>query len=207
MTDNKFVFLAFCFLVLCLVFCLAFISDSQNKIEELKTKSTEFEKRNTSLKESNEVLKSHLNLRGIIIDDLKAQNENLWDYIISTDDYIWHLKMVESEGPDETKEGKIMIASTPINRVKYGSFGGNTIEDVIFARGQYDVVELGDIYKAKPSKETIEAVNYVISNGAVEDVVYFMIFSQSGKYSKEWMRTQEFLGKVGNTEFYAVGDR
>lgn len=183
------------------LFALLFSAAAIRDIKIRNQAEIKLQDENEKLRYEVEVLQAHVNLQDSIIADEKLKNTNLWDFIRSTEDYQWLLKMTESEGSDEPLGCKMLIASIVPNRVNCDGLG-STVKEVIFRPGQFDVVEFGMIYNAVPSEETIEAVEFVIENGPVTDAIYFMNPDLSDTRSKNWMRTLEFVAKSGNTEFY-----
>lgn len=63
----------------------------------------------------------------------------------------------ESDRNPEHTEGRVLIALTIINRVDDGRFGGDTIEEVLNARGQFSTVRNGHAV-VEASDESILAV-------------------------------------------------
>ena len=149
-----------------------------------------------------EVVKSNLELKSKVVSDLKAENARIWDVLRMTNDYHLLLKAVASEGQDEPYACRQYITATILNRVKDKGFE-NTIYDVIHEPGQFDVVDNGSIYRVKASDSTVEAVESVIKNELITNILYFMNPKLSGEFSRSWMRTKAFVVKSGKTEFYA----
>lgn len=95
-------------------------------------------------------------------------------------------RIVEAEAGDQDLQGRIMVANVVLNRVRSSNFP-NSIERVVFARGQfspvsngrYDSVTVSDLSK-RAAKEALAGVDY--SHGAL----YFMCRSASNPRNVSW---------------------
>lgn len=125
-------------------------------------------------------------------------------FAITEDDYQVLLKIVEAEAPDEDIKGKMLVANVVLNRLELG-FGGDTISEVVFAKGQFEPVSNGRIFKVKPSEETIEAVERVLKGeDESQGALYFMARKLASKKGIRWFdENLEFLFKHGGHEFFA----
>ena len=124
-------------------------------------------------------------------------------FAITDDEYQVLLKIVEAEAPDEDIKGKMLVANVVLNRLELG-FGGDTISGVVFAKGQFEPVKNGRIFKVTPSETTIEAVERAL-NGEDESqgALYFMARNLASKRGVKWFdENLEFLFKHGGHEFY-----
>jgi len=65
-------------------------------------------------------------------------------------------KIVMAEAGSEDIVGQIMVANVILNRVKTGRWG-DSIQDVVFAEGQFSPVEYGGYWAATPTSEVKEA--------------------------------------------------
>ena len=128
-------------------------------------------------------------------------------FAITEEDYQVLLKIVEAESGGEDIKGRMLVANVILNRLEVG-FGGDTITEVVFDKGQFSPVTSGKIFKMVPSETTIEAVERVLdgedySNGAL----YFMCRELASKKGIRWFDNNlKFLFKHGCHEFYAEKD-
>lgn len=128
-------------------------------------------------------------------------------FAITEDDYQVLLKIVEAESGGEDIMGRMLVANVVLNRLEVG-FGGDTISEVVFEKGQFSPVTSGKIFKVTPSETTMEAVERVLngedySNGAL----YFMCRDLASKKGIDWFDNNlKFLFKHGCHEFYTEKD-
>ena len=129
-------------------------------------------------------------------------------FAITDDEYQVLLKIVESEAPDEDIEGKLLVANVVLNRLEIG-FGGNTISEVVFAKGQFEPAGNGAIFKAVPTEETIEAVERALDGEDIsQGALYFVARAKASKKGIRWFdKNLQFLFKHGNHEFFTEKDR
>ena len=125
-------------------------------------------------------------------------------FAITEDDYQVLLKIVEAEAPDEDLKGKLLVANVVLNRLELG-FGGDTISEVVFAKGQFEPVSNGRIFKVTPSDKTIEAVELALKGeDESKGALYFMARNLASKKGKKWFdENLVFLFKHGGHEFFA----
>lgn len=129
-------------------------------------------------------------------------------FAITDDEYQVLLKIVEAEAPDEDIKGKMLVANVVLNRMEIG-FGGDTISEVVFAKGQFEPVSNGRIFKVTPSEETVEAVERVL-NGEDESqgALYFMARAKASKKGIRWFDNNlRFLFEHGGHEFFKEKDK
>ena len=124
-------------------------------------------------------------------------------FVITEDDYQVLLNIVEAEAPEEDITGKMLVANVVLNRLEL-EFGGDTISEVVFARGQFEPVLNGRIFRVTPSETTIEAVERVLNGeDKSQGALYFMARSLASKSGVRWFDTNlKFLFKHGGHEFY-----
>lgn len=124
-------------------------------------------------------------------------------FAITEDDYQVLLKIVHAEAGGEDIKGRMLVANVILNRLEVG-FGGDTVTEVVFAKGQFSPVSNGRIFKVTPDETTIEAVERVLngedySRGAL----YFMARELASKKGVRWFdKHLKFLFKHGCHEFY-----
>jgi len=128
-------------------------------------------------------------------------------FAITEDDYQVLLRIVEAESGGEDIKGRMLVANVILNRMEVG-FGGDTVSEVVFDKGQFSPVTSGKIFKVTPSEKTIEAVERVLdgedySKGAL----YFMCRELASKKGISWFDNNlKFLFKHGCHEFYTEKD-
>lgn len=127
-------------------------------------------------------------------------------FAITDDEYQVLLKIVEAEAPAEDIKGKMLVANVVLNRLEIGF--GDTISEVVFAKGQFEPVSNGRIFKVTPSEETIEAVERVLNGeDESEGALYFMARALASKKGIRWFDNNlQFLFKHGGHEFYMEKD-
>lgn len=124
-------------------------------------------------------------------------------FAITEEDYQVLLKIVEAESGGEDIKGRMLVANVILNRLEIG-FGGDTITEVVFDKGQFSPVTSGKIFRMIPSETTIEAVERVLdgedySKGAL----YFMCRELASKRGIRWFENNlKYLFKHGCHEFY-----
>lgn len=88
-------------------------------------------------------------------------------------------KCVMAEAGNQEELGKRLVIDVILNRVDCELFvDQNTISDVIFARGQFQVVSNGTIYKYTPTDDIYDLIREELVNRTNQDIVYF----RTGKY-------------------------
>jgi len=113
----------------------------------------------------------------------------------SKEDVKWLYKLVEAENGILDYHGKYLTACCVLNRVSSMDFKGDSIYDVIFCPGQFDVVTEGTIYNAIPSKETKKACDDALASNTAPWCVGF----SAGDLHSGWLELVEW---DDNTAFY-----
>ena len=123
-------------------------------------------------------------------------------FAITEDEYQVLLKIVEAEAPHEDVTGKMLVANVVMNRLERHE--GGTISDVVFARGQFEPVINGSIFRVTPSEATIEAVERVLAGeDESQGALYFMARDLASWNGTRWFdQNLKFLFKHGGHEFY-----
>lgn len=122
------------------------------------------------------------------------------------EDIYWLYQLTEAEAGGESHKGKVAVAATVLNRSANPDFP-NRIKDVIFqvvkVRGvkyvQYSPVLDDNIYKVKPSKGTIKAVNEAL-NGK-DPTGGALTFYNPDKTDNKWVRSRPVSVTIGNHVF------
>ena len=128
-------------------------------------------------------------------------------FAITEDEYQVLLQIVEAETPCEDVIGKLMVANVVLNRLETGVWG-NTISDVVFARGQFEPVSNGSIFWVTPSEETLEAVERAMGGEDVsQGAMYFMARILASSGGVRWFdKNLQFLYEYGGHEFFVEKD-
>ena len=88
-------------------------------------------------------------------------------------------KCVMSEAGNQEELGKRLVIDVILNRVDCESFAGqNTITQVIFAPGQFEVVSKGTIYKVNPTDDIYDLIREELAERTNNEVVFF----RAGKF-------------------------
>lgn len=98
--------------------------------------------------------------------------DNSWMHKFSDDDMQMLYQLVHAESGNQDLTTQEAVASVVINRVMSEYFP-NSVSSVIFADGQFSVVDNGSIW-CTPSEQSIQAVNNVCENGVtIKNNIYF----------------------------------
>lgn len=109
------------------------------------------------------------------------------------------LAMAEAEG--ESIEGKAMVIRVVLNREQSSDFP-DTIEGVIFEKGQFTPVENGRFERVEPNAECWAALDMVLIDGwdESEGALYFeAVYNGENTWHSENL---EYIKTVGNHNFY-----
>lgn len=149
--------------------------NSTEKVEETVNKSTVL---STDL--STEITKTEI---AKTTTQSKTTTETTLPY---TEDELYILShTIYGEASGCSYEHKLYVGSVILNRVNSKHYP-NSIEDVVFQRGQYACTWDGN-YDKTPDKETIEIAEYLLSNGSQipDNVVYQAEFYQGSGVWKQ----------------------
>ncbi|WP_274364544.1 cell wall hydrolase [Paenibacillus thermotolerans] len=124
----------------------------------------------------------------------------------SNEDMYWLYQLTEAEAGGESHQGKVAVAATILNRAADSDYPSR-IKDVIFqtvvVKGvsyvQYSPVLDRNIYKVKPSQDTIKAVNEAL-NGR-DPTRGALTFYNPRKTDNRWVRSRPVSVKIGNHVF------
>lgn len=116
---------------------------------------------------------------------------------ISNDAYLL-AQIIHAEAKGEPYHGKIAVGNVILNRVEASGFP-DTIEGVIFQKGQFSPVANGTIYNT-PGEEAIKAAKEVLSGKKVvgENTLYFY---NPDTATSDWIFTRDVVTKIGNHAF------
>lgn len=107
-------------------------------------------------------------------------------------------RLIDAESGGEPYEGKLAVGNVVMNRVLSPDFP-NTLEEVIFAPGQFCVVRNGSIYK-QPGEESIKAAIDILSGYTIleRDVLFF--YNPEATTNKA-MHARQISARIGNHNF------
>ncbi|MBQ3665393.1 MAG: cell wall hydrolase [Lachnospiraceae bacterium] len=120
-------------------------------------------------------------------------------YDADVDDAYLLACLVEAEAGCEPYEGKLAVANVVLNRVNSSAFD-NTIEGVIYARGQFSVVNNGSLSRALangPGSDCVRAANEALSG--VNNVPDYLFFRMT--YIAEYSRYNSYT-VIGSQVYY-----
>ena len=106
----------------------------------------------------------------------------------SIDEYEILCRIVEAEATGGTIKQKENVTSCILNRVASNEFP-DTIEDVVFDKGQFSPISDGRYYKVAITKETEQAVSRILWKGSQHDCLYFC--SDCKSYRSGWFSKLE----------------
>jgi spore germination cell wall hydrolase CwlJ-like protein len=128
--------------------------------------------------------------------------------ILADADYENLLRIVEAEAGGEDKTGKMLVANVVLNRVESEKFP-NTVTEVIFqsqnGTTQFSPISDGRFYQVSISRETIEAVEQVLT-GADNSMgaLYFVARKSADKTRLNWFdQNLTRLFAYGGHEFFS----
>ncbi len=122
---------------------------------------------------------------------------------ITLSEYEWELfpLIVALEAGDQSNEGQRAVIEVACNRVNQSGWGGNTIKDILLAKGQFETVKWLDNPYNLPGEKEINNIKYVLENGRTvlpsSDYVYFASYSGANGYD-EIKIGDHYFAKGGN---------
>lgn len=117
--------------------------------------------------------------------------------------------LVEAEAGICDLETKTAVASVVLNRVESEVFPESTIEDVIMARGEFQVVSNGRITQVEVTKESRSAVSMAMQGDTIDGALFFLVRDLSDPEALNWIDSGgfELVSKMDkDVEFYKVVD-
>lgn len=95
-------------------------------------------------------------------------------------------RMVEAEATGASLGAKVNVANVIFNRLRSPDFP-NTVDEVLFSKGQFQPIEDGRYNSVKLTKESITAVYMAIFNGdTTNGATFFMLKSASNEDNVTW---------------------
>lgn len=167
------------------------IYENKKEIRELKIQIEENNKENALLKEKIENLKGSIEL-------LEEENFTLEEEVVIINDTLeldriaileelsdleWNIlyRVARSEAGSWSREGQMHVVYVVLNRMESERFSNqNTISEVVFAPGQFSVVENGSFYTVEVSEFTMENVHDAYINWRDGERFYNALFFHSG---------------------------
>lgn len=110
-------------------------------------------------------------------------------------------RIIQAEAETEGLKGKALVVCVIFNRCEYKHEFANTIEGVIFEKGQFSPVKPGCRYwTVTPDAECYEAIDMVLNGW---DESHGALYFEGCKNPDNWhSRTLRFLFKYGTHRFY-----
>ncbi|WP_273127493.1 cell wall hydrolase [Bacillus weihaiensis] len=117
---------------------------------------------------------------------------------ISESDFDLLARIVRAEAQSEPFEGKVAVADVVLNRVESPKFP-NTIEKVIYQKGQFQPVSNGQIHKAA-DQESVKAVEAALTN--MRHITKGSLFFYNPKIAtSRWLDSRETTVVIGQHVF------
>lgn len=112
-------------------------------------------------------------------------------------------RIVEAEATGEDIYGRMLVANVVLNRMHDDEFP-DSIEGVVFQKGQFSPISDGRYYTVTITKKTKEAVKRVLSGEDYsEGALYFFARSKTSTKKARWFdNSLQRLFKYGGHEFY-----
>ena len=124
------------------------------------------------------------------------------DEFYDADSLYWLSRVIHAEAGNQPLEGMIGVGNVVLNRVMDESNAfRNTIHDVIFQAGQFNVVELGGIYAAPGENAVIAAKLCLEGYNTVGDAKWF--FNPKISSSTWFDKYKTFVISIEDHNFYA----
>lgn len=110
-------------------------------------------------------------------------------------------RCISAEVGGQSWECKLAAGNVIINRITNDRFHNNTIEEVVYARGQFEVVSNGRINN-KANTESVRAAKAILNGLRVlpDDVTYFF----SSYIHGNWVNTRAVYKNIGDMVFSYV---
>ena len=116
------------------------------------------------------------------------------------EDLFWLSRVIYAESGNQSLEGMMGVGNTVLNRVGAEGFK-DTIEDVIFQQGQFDVAAAGTIYR-EPSEMAVIAAKLCLEG--YNTVGESLFFVNPAMTSTTWFdQNLEYVTTIGDHVFYA----
>jgi len=134
--------------------------------------------------------------------ETETETEETEETEITEEDFYDSLEMLAyctmAEAGNQSEEGKRLVIDTILNRVDNEYFP-NTVEEVINAPGQFEVVARGTLYRTAPTDDIYDLIREEIAERTNDKVIYFT----AGGYNP----SGEPWKKVGDHYFSYIANR
>lgn len=117
--------------------------------------------------------------------------------VYDEEDLYWLSRAIYSESGNQPMKGRIAVGTVILNRVADPTFP-NSIEEVIFAPGQFSPVANGTIYR-EPDQDSVVAAQLCLDGvKEADDCLYFNVTSM-----RSWAdRSRTYVCTIGGHNFY-----
>ena len=141
-------------------------------------------------------LKTQLEALQAQVDDLSAQlvkaqerrEHEYSDITLTEEEWDLSARILALEAGNQDDDGQRAVVEVMCNRKKKGTWGGNTIKDILLAKGQFSTVEWLDKPYNIPTHREYNNIMYVLEHGLTvlpsEDYVYFASYSGANGYDE-----------------------
>ena len=110
------------------------------------------------------------------------------------------IRLVIAESGNQPYEGQVAVAQVVCDRYTAGY--GNSITEVIYAKGQFARPYDKDITDYELAAKAVHAVLYEGERAFDETVLFFCNPAASDSAALKWMRTKPYIGTIAEHEFY-----
>jgi N-acetylmuramoyl-L-alanine amidase len=126
-----------------------------------------------------------------------TKDVDIMDTEKNSDEVMLLATLIFLEARDEPMEGKIGVGNVVMNRIAHSEFP-NTLQEVIFQKGQYTPVSNGSIHSTQPDESAIEAAKRSLAG---ENHVGNAIFFFNPKHTNEFLSSRPLSVEIGNHRF------
>lgn len=132
------------------------------------------------------------------VSELEAENlsliEEKYETILDDESYELLTHLVSAENGDDFVSA-YLTACCVLNRAEQGDWGGTRIADVVYAKGQFEVVSNGRIKTAEVTGVAVAAIDAALRYNRCKDIVGFSM----GDLHSSWLKMKY---KCGGEYFY-----
>lgn len=146
------------------------------------------------------------------VDDFYTEKEEIVGYRLelSDQDKLLLAKIIESEAGICDYETKVATGCVVVNRVLSDLYP-DTLKEVIYEPGQFDVVDNGRMVSSEPSPDALRAAEAALTEDSVQMSTVMLVRALSGPKSLEWIDYEVEIGRYvlvdtldKDVEFYKV---
>ncbi|PKM52271.1 MAG: hypothetical protein CVV02_02595 [Firmicutes bacterium HGW-Firmicutes-7] len=183
------------------------IDKDETVVEEVDTTKQELTAQDKELPQSSKLMKEEEDSK-TVFETASQETINEKEIVILTEeDYMALVKIVEAEATGEDIIGKIMVANVVLNRVESSQFP-NTIYDVVYqennGRAQFSPIDDGRIDSVTLTEASYEAVERALNGEDYsQDALFFVARSMSSSKAVSWFdNSLTRVAQHGVHEFY-----